>query len=495
MAGIGFELRQLSRQNSLSGLVRAFGHAAVIAAGPWLFTIVSLATITVVAEQVAGLSTLATFRAIIIYAFAVSLVLTAPVTIVATRLVADSLWLKKPENVRPLLFGAYVVAIGTVSTGVAGLAIYFRMPLVLGAVLLAASLTVALIWVALSFCGAVRDYRGVTIAFAVGLFTSVLGGIAAAVMGLGAAWIAWGFVAGLGVTFLLLTFRVLDTFPGRLDHPEAGFEAILGGFRSYGQLALGAFVGTAAVWIDKWIFWFSPVGETVTGGLVHAPLYDSAMFIASLVIIPALSVFVVHLETDFFERYQHYFSTISTHGTLRQIEAARRRLAAYTLDQLVLVTVMQVGICAVLVLIAPLIVEFLNLQFQQISILRYGAIGAVFQFIFISSMSMLLFFDRRRLYLALQIVFFALNAGLTLMTVRLGETYFGVGYFAACLIASFIAYFAAARTFERLNFLTFLGNNPSIVEATESAARRLRLSRLWRQRQETSATQVDAPQG
>lgn len=491
MAGIGFELRRLSQEQSLSGLVGALGHAAVIAAGPWLFTIISLATITLFTEQVAGLATLATFRAVIIYAFAVSLVLTAPVTIVATRLVADALWLKKPERVRPLLYGAYVVAIAVVSAGVAGLAIYFRMPPTLGIALLAASLTVALIWVALSFCGAVRDYRGVTIAFALGLFTSVVCAIAAAIAGLGAAWMVWGFLTGLGLTFLLLTLRVLDAFPGRLERPETGFDMIVGGFRTYAHLAFGALAATAAVWIDKWIFWFSPIGEMVSGGLVHAPLYDSAMFIASLVIIPALSVFVVQLETEFFERYQHYYSTIATHGTLRQIEDARARLARATLDQLVLVTVMQVGICAVLVLSAPLIVELLNLQFQQISILRYGAIGAVFQFVFISSTSMLLFFDRRRLYLALQCIFLVLNGGLTLLTVHLGETYFGVGYFAACLIASMFAYLAADRTFERLNFLTFLGNNPSIHEATQTAVRRRLLSPLSRKRHERARPIVE----
>ena len=117
MAGIGFELRKLSQRQSISAIVGAFGHAAVIAAGPWLFTILSLASITLVTEQVAGLATLANFRAVIIYAFAVSLVLTAPVTMVATRLVADALWLRKPERVRQLLFGSYSVAIALVSAG------------------------------------------------------------------------------------------------------------------------------------------------------------------------------------------------------------------------------------------------------------------------------------------------------------------------------------------------------------------------------------------
>ena len=85
MAGIGFQLRKLAGQDTISSVVAAAGHAAVIAAGPWLFTILALATITLLTEEIAGRATVATFRVVVIYAFGVSLVLTAPVTIVATR--------------------------------------------------------------------------------------------------------------------------------------------------------------------------------------------------------------------------------------------------------------------------------------------------------------------------------------------------------------------------------------------------------------------------
>ena len=44
-------------------------------------------------------------------------------------------------------------------------------------------------------------------------------------------------------------------------------------------------------------------------GLVHAPLYDSAMFIAYLAIIPALALFVTHVETSFFEKYRAYYDS------------------------------------------------------------------------------------------------------------------------------------------------------------------------------------------
>ena len=471
MAGIGFQLRKLSRSDSITSVVASVGHAAVIAAGPWLFTIFSLAVITMTAQPVAGLKTLATFRVIIIYAFAFSLVLTAPITIIATRRVADALWLKKPEDVRPLLFGAYCLALPVVMIGVGLLCLYFALPGDLAVALMVSSSLVAMIWVALSFCGAVRDYRGVTLSFLLGLLVSLLATIAAAIKGFAAPGMVWGFVFGLSVTFAGMTNRILVTFPHPVRSPLAGIAAIVQGLLRYWHLALGALLGTTAVWIDKWLFWFSPAGETVTGGLVHAPTYDSAMFISSLVIIPSLAAFVMKLETDFFDRYQKYYATISAHGTMGQIEEARSRLARYTLDNLTLITVVQVGICAVLVLTAPLIIDALGMQFRQIAILQYGALGAVFQFIFIACTSMLLFFDRRQLYLWLQVLFLVLNVSLTLLSISLGEDFYGVGYFVACLISSFVAYRLADSTFENLNFLTFIGNNPSIVASPRRSVR------------------------
>jgi polysaccharide biosynthesis protein PelG len=462
MAGIGFEVRKLARQESLTSVMAAGGHAAVIAAGPWLFTIASLAAISITVERFVGLDELANFRAIIIYAFATSLVLTAPVTMVATRLVADALWSKQPERVRPLLFAAFAVSAVAVCIGVLALTLYFKLAADVAIALASATLTVALIWVALGFCGAVRDYGAVTNAFLLGLFIAVIGAVTAAASGLNASGMVYGFTVGLMVTFLGLALRIMATFPQPVSDVRAALHHLLGGFTSYRSLALGAFLGTAAVWIDKWVFWFSPVGESVTAGLVHAPLYDSAMFIASLVIIPSLASFVAKLETDFFERYQRYYGAIKSHGTIGQIEDARRRLAAHTLDTLVLITIAQVGICAVLIMTAPMLVSALNLQFRQIAILRYGALAAVFQFIFIASSSFLLFFDRRWMYVSLQCLFFGLNLTLAILTVHLGQDYYGVGYFLACFAASLLAYILATSTFQNLNFLTFIGNNPSI---------------------------------
>lgn len=463
MAGIGFALRALARQESLSAVVKASWHAAVIAAGPWLFTIFGLAAITAFTEMIAGSATLATFRAVVIYAFATSLVLTAPVTIVATRIMADHLWRRDTSAVPALLIAALGLALLATGPGVVALVLFFHVPLRLAMALYAITSVVAMVWIALAFCGAVRDYVAITGAFLVGLLFAVAGATAAALAGFGASGMVWGFLTGLIVTLIGLVFRVLAMFPTPVRDPIAAFKELIAGHSTYKYLALGALLGTAGIWVDKWVFWFSSEGQTVEGGLIHAPLYDSAMFIASLVIIPALAQFVVMLETEFFERYRAYYGSVQDHGTIEQIEARRQSLEGFSFESLTLITVSQLALAAVLALSAPAIVEVLNLQYRQISILRFGALGSVFLFVFIAATSLVVFFDRRRVYCALQGLFLVLNGTLAYVTTNLGEEYYGVGYFLAAAISAAAALAVANDTLTRLNYLTFIGNNPSIA--------------------------------
>jgi polysaccharide biosynthesis protein PelG len=468
MAGIGFQIRKLARQETLSSVVAAAGHAAVIAAGPWLFTIFSLASITLLTDRVAGVAVLSDFRAVIIYAFASSLVLTAPVCIVTTRLAADALWLKRPQDMPTLMFGGFLVALIPTVLGVLVIEVYLGLALPVLLALLAGSCLVALIWIAIVFCGAIRDYRGVTTSFLLGAIVSLVVCVTAAIRGFEAPGLAWGFISGLTVTFFGLVSRVLATFPQPVSDPLAGVRAILQGLVRYWQLSLGALLATIGLWVDKWVFWLSPVRDTVRSGLLHAPIYDSSMFISSLIIIPSLAALVVRLETGFFERYQNYYSTIGSHGTLNQIEKTRSRLASYTLDHLTLITAVQAGFTGLVVLVAPGIIDMLGMQFRQITILRYGAMGSVFQFVYIAATSLLLFFDRRNLFLAVSALFCALNAGLAVLSIRLGEDYYGTGYFLACLVAGVVSFALLVSTLRRLNYLTFIGNNPSIVASSRA---------------------------
>jgi uncharacterized membrane protein len=220
--------------------------------------------------------------------------------------------------------------------------------------------------------------------------------------------------------------------------------------------------GATGAWVDKWVVWLSPYGVQIQNGLLHAPLYDSAMFVSYLVVVPAYAAFIVHLEVRFFRNYRMFYSSILEHATLAQIHSHGRRLRDETIASLSAITVPQLVICALVALSAPAVVDLLDMQYRQVGTLRMGVIGAAFQFLFITCSSLTLYFDRRVLFLVLQMIFLALNAGLTFILLGWGANYLGLGFLAASTISALIAYLALARTLHRLEYLTFIANNPAV---------------------------------
>jgi len=278
----------------------------------------------------------------------------------------------------------------------------------------------------------------------------------AAIHGFGAVGIIWGFNVGLALVYFMLASRVLLTFPHPVTDLRLALRSYYRAARDYWVVALAATVAVAAIWVDKWVMWLGPSGEYLGDSLLHAPLYDSAMFIAYLVIVPALSFFVMHLETDFFRNYQQFHASIRTHATLQQIEEQVQFLKRGTLISLIRIIVVQASLCAVLVLAVPMMIEVLRLQFRQIPILQFGAIGASFQFVFMACTSLLLFFDRQWTYLLLQLLFLGLNAGLTWLTLQFGIDYYGFGFLLASLVCSLSGVVALVTSFNGLNYHTFM---------------------------------------
>src|SRR5215470_19391766 len=163
MAGIGFELRKLVERDSLVAPVAALSHAAVIAAGPWIFTIFALGLVSALCGVEGSDGTLSGFRVAVIYAFALSQVATAPVVMVATRITADALFLRKIAQIRALFVAALVIGATLTElltalayVGLFGMTLEEAVPGVICCTL------VAMVWISLSFCGLVRDYGAVT---------------------------------------------------------------------------------------------------------------------------------------------------------------------------------------------------------------------------------------------------------------------------------------------------------------------------------------------
>src|SRR3546814_10356580 len=78
--------------------------------------------------------------------------------------------------------------------------------------------------------------------------------------------------------------------------------AFLRYFPRFWQLALFGFAYNLTIWCDKLVLWLAPDAERTAVGLISNPAYDSAMFLANMTTVPVLAIFIIAIETEFFER-------------------------------------------------------------------------------------------------------------------------------------------------------------------------------------------------
>jgi uncharacterized membrane protein len=462
MAGIGFALERLYRSSSIADRMASFAHASIIAAGPCLLAVLCIWLISATITELEGKTTIAAFRALIIYSFALSFVITAPIALVSARLISDRLHDRQVAAIPGIMLAAFaltVVVIVAAAIALFGLALDLDPAATVAAV--ANCALIALVWVGCLFCSVTRDYMPVTLFFALGMLLAVVAVTLGYNLRPDLATMLWGFNIGLGATLFGLLARIFATFPFAVTTMATPIGALSRAIVSYWPIALGGLFGAIGAWIDKWVVWLSPFGVQIQNRLLHAPLYDSAMFISYLVVVPAYAAFVVHLEVRFFRNYRLFYSSILEHATLAQIQSHGKRLRDETIASLSAITVPQLLICALVALSAPLVVDALDMQYRQVGILRAGLIGAAFQFLFITCSSLMLYFDRQLMFLVMQAVFLVLNATLT-WALLAEPAYLGLGFLAASAISALIAYLGLARTLYRLDYLTFIANNPAV---------------------------------
>lgn len=458
MAGIGFELRKLLRQDDLLGIVRGYGHSAWTATGPWLLTILMLGGIVFLGTPHAATRVLAEFRLIVIYNFAFSLVVAGPVAMVTTRYLADAIFLKRVEDAPSLLLGCMTLVLAVSAPIVVPFYFYWAdLDNTLATISTINFFTIAAIWLVSTFLTALKDYAAVTRAFMFGAMLA-LGSVAVLARIASATAMMFGFTAGLALILFLLVARVYAEYPYAAVSPFR----FSGYFRRYWELALSGFVYNAAIWVDKWVMWFAPEAEVVRSGLISYPDYDSAMFLAYLSIVPSIAAFVLSIETDFYESYLRFYKRIQHHASFAEIEQAHGDIVSSILRGARMFVLLQGSICVVTVLTAPRLFTLLGINFAQIGMFRIGVLAAFFHVLFLALSITLSYFDLRRTALRLHVLFLVTNGLFSWGTLHLGFSYYGYGYFLAAVTTFVATFLAVAHYLNRLPYQTFVGNNASV---------------------------------
>lgn len=470
MAGIGFTLKRLTQKDNLFGIVHAYGVAALAAAGPWLFTVLTLAGITMFYSDYYQVNSDLNadwgpeiFRVIVIYNFSFSLVLSAPIFMVATRYLADNIHVKDVTNVPSIMLGCMMILyVIQIPVGVFFYLGYVNLPLSLQLSAIVNLCLITSVWLLGVFMTALKDYNSVTWAYGIGMLVSV---VVAQILKdfYGTAGMLNGFSIGLAFIVFTLAAKVFSEYAYTFQSP---FD-IKHYFRKYWHLAAGGFLYNAAIWVDKWIMWFAPESKMVdymgeATNMRMYPDYDSATFFAYLSIVPAMAVFVFAVETNFFERYQRFYYDILLHKPLRKILDNQKAVITSIVDSSRNFIIMQGAIAFLCIAFAPKFFEAMNINFNQIGIYRISVLGAFFHVLLLFEIIILSYFDNRRMVMWISALYLFLNTVITIMTLYWGFPYYGYGYFLSSLIVFVVTSMLLFTYVRKLPYHAFITSNNSV---------------------------------
>jgi polysaccharide biosynthesis protein PelG len=385
-----------------------------------------------------------------VYAF--SLIVVGLIQMPLTRYLSDLLFTRDFQMYLPTYTAALIV-VGIVQLLTGGSAVFlltdWTFTYACHALLL--YLAVSFMWVAMIFVSTVKDFHSVALAFVIGGLLSLGAGYY-----LGEQRGTEGYLVGYAIgqlfIFLMLTLRVAIEFPSPLG---LSFD-FLRYLKRYPTLVVIGFFYNLAIWIDKLIFWFSPTGQRIDSFLYACEQYDLPMYVAYLTIVPSLSLFLIRIETSFYQFYKNFYGAIIGKKSLQVIRQQKQAM----FDSIKLSTIrllkLQGVITLLTILLVPYLFQLLHYNWLHLNILRIGTLAAFLHALLLLLSICMLYFEFRLETLGITVLFCLLNALGTYYTIGLGVAFYGYGYFAACFLTLLLGLFVMDYKFKNLEYITFV---------------------------------------
>ncbi len=458
MAGIGFELKKLFGDDVFTKRIRAYIYSTLVSVGPWITTVIVLNIITLSAGKLfSDVTQKDLFMGTVVYSFVFSQILTAPWQMLIVRFLSDKMFSETYDAVKPSFIGLSKILL-VLSGGVA-VWYYSRTELPVYYIFFAIILflLISMTWIIMVYLSAVKNYAIIAQSF-------IYGGISA----VGLAWLTMrhpigfplykdasnlllSYTAGIAVTFAILLMTFLKTF---IYSNRKEFE-FLTYFKKVPSLFFIGFFYTAGLWADDILMWFSVLGVDVFGAYRFAPLYDNAVFIAFLTIIPSMVLFMVSIETEFYDSYRNYFGLITSNGPFDHIETARKEMTRTIFSQLIYVMEVQIIFTIICIILSREIFMFLQLPIVFTEIFKVTASGALCNAFVLIIMLILLYFEARIQALIISILLFVGNTIWTLVFIPKGIDYYGFGYFIGSFTALCVAVVMLVFFLQDITYFTF----------------------------------------
>ena len=432
MAGIGFSLRKMLKNDSIIGTLSAYTVSGIIGGGPWLisvFAIIILSiTVSIIPEYQHSISE---FQISITYLVAGSLILSGCVGNSFSRYAADQMFVNRSTYVLSNLNG--ILLILTIVSGSFGLLMvlcFFPQQTILYRLLLMSSFVVlSNIWVVITLLTGLKDYKIILRAFFVSYVFIVLLAYFLRRFGLEAFMLS--FLLG---QLLLLSKLFIALYRAYPTNSVIAFHFLEKGSLHIILIFTGLFF-YLGVWVDKFIFWYSPsTNYPVLGPFRASWFYDLPIFIAYLCTLPGVAAFLLLIETDFADHYQQFNDAIRRGLSYEYIKIQGDKMIGYALNVIDAIIKIQAITIIIIFQFGEQILSLLHIPNLYSHILFLAIIGTSLQLVLLAILSILFYLDRLRDVFILSFLFFVTNLIFTSISIYLGPMYYGLGFTASLML-------------------------------------------------------------
>ena len=458
MAGIGFELKKLFREDGKKSNIGGYLISTVVTAGPTVICILLILFSKYYLELQGELyKNIEIFTSAIVYDYALSLVLTGGVTLLLSRYVSDCFYKDDFKLVIPSLFGGIIIV--QAITIIISIFYYNYSPLdsiikILAIVIL---MELNVIWLQCIYITGVKDYFGILYAFLIGVLgvfvTVVLLNMFANISPVISVMI--GISVGFFIMIVWLLYKLIRYY-GLEDFTSRDiFHFITSIDKNYKLILIGTFY-FIGIFIHNVVFWFSDEG-TIIGETYHiAEFYDVPIFYAMLTIIASSVLFVVKVETSFYGKFKEFYGLVRKHGSIVEIENSKETMIHTLFTELRFIMVAQFIITFLSITIGISLLPRIGASMLMVDIFTIVALAAYCQINMFNIMLIMLYFDDMNGATLVSIVFVVGVALFTWISLKFGESFYGYGFFTGATIALLVAFIRLVYYLKNIDYYVFL---------------------------------------
>ncbi|WP_456272922.1 exopolysaccharide Pel transporter PelG [Bacillus sp. AK031] len=450
MAGIGFQLQKLMNKRSFFNGLRMYAHSTLIISGPMIVCILQLiAAQYLLREAGSPFIERELVLAGTLYGFIFSQLISGGFILVLTRYVADQIYTNEEINIRSSLYG--ILAITLLAGGVLAFIFYSLSPL--GMLFKTVSylffIELLIINTLSIYLSAVKKYMVIVKGYLSG---AVLAIIAMSAISLAMDNLTAAHLLGcMGAGFLVIILFMVRSIRIRFPKTNTNYFHFLLYFKKYPSLFLNGLFYVAGLFGHIFIVWGSNWQVKVGGTFVMAPFYDVPIFYAYLTIIPAMVLFVVSMETNFYKVYKRFFAKIMGPHSLREINETKKKMFFVLFRELSNIMQVQMIFTILAIILGITAIPLSSAQTDTFSIL---VIGNCFFIIMFIVMQILLYFDDRKGALFIMACYMAVTLS-TMAVMVIVEGNLGIPCFAGGFIGVLAALWRLAYYKKNIDYYTY----------------------------------------